>query len=67
MSGVPHRWHQHVLIRDKVLIVSGYGNVEKGYVQVLKGFEAKVIINDIDPVKAMQGGTSLEGYDDHQE
>lgn len=42
-------------------MVSGYGNVEKGYAQVLEGFEVHVIINDINPINALQGA-SLKGY-----
>lgn len=49
-------------------MVSGYSNVEKGYAQVLEGFEAQVIINDIDPVNAQQIGGFPGGLlCDHQE
>ncbi|OBS71424.1 hypothetical protein A6R68_00001, partial [Neotoma lepida] len=45
-----------ILIKGKMVVVSGYGNVGKVCVQVLKGLEAQVIINEIDPINALQEG-----------
>jgi adenosylhomocysteinase len=50
-----------VMIAGKVAIVCGYGDVGKGCAQALKGFGARVIITEIDPICALQA--AMEGYE----
>lgn len=48
-----------VMIAGKVAVVAGYGDVGKGCVQALRGFGARVIITEIDPINALQA--AMEG------
>ena len=50
-----------VMIAGKVAVVCGYGDVGKGCAQALRGFGAKVIITEIDPICALQA--AMEGYE----
>lgn len=50
-----------VMIAGKVACVAGYGDVGKGSVQSLKGFGAKIIVTEVDPICALQA--SMEGYE----
>ena len=50
-----------VMIAGKVAVVCGYGDVGKGCAQALKGFGARVIITEIDPICALQA--AMEGYE----
>ncbi len=50
-----------VMIAGKVVCVAGYGDVGKGSVQSLKGFGAKILVTEIDPICALQA--SMEGYE----
>ncbi len=50
-----------VMIAGKVAVVCGYGDVGKGSAQSLRGFGARVIITEIDPICALQA--SMEGYE----
>uniref|UniRef100_A0A7N4PT11 Adenosylhomocysteinase n=1 Tax=Sarcophilus harrisii TaxID=9305 RepID=A0A7N4PT11_SARHA len=50
-----------VMIAGKVAVVAGYGDVGKGCAQALRGFGARVIITEIDPINALQA--SMEGYE----
>ena len=50
-----------VMIGGKVAVVCGYGDVGKGCAQALKGQGARVIINEIDPICALQA--AMEGYE----
>lgn len=47
------------MIAGKVAVVAGYGDVGKGCVQALRGFGARVIVTEIDPINALQA--SMEG------
>jgi len=49
------------MIAGKVAVVAGYGDVGKGCVQALRGFGARVIVTEIDPINALQA--SMEGYE----
>jgi adenosylhomocysteinase len=49
-----------VMIAGKVAVVCGYGDVGKGSAQSLRGLGARVIINEIDPINALQA--AMEGY-----
>ncbi|EGV97143.1 Adenosylhomocysteinase [Cricetulus griseus] len=50
-----------VMIAGKVAVLTGYGDVGKGCAQALRGFGARVIITDIDPINALQA--AMEGYE----
>uniref|UniRef100_A0A672RFY2 Adenosylhomocysteinase n=1 Tax=Sinocyclocheilus grahami TaxID=75366 RepID=A0A672RFY2_SINGR len=50
-----------VMIAGKVAVVAGYGDVGKGCVQALRGFGARVIVTEIDPINALQA--AMEGYE----
>ncbi|XP_028826048.1 adenosylhomocysteinase [Denticeps clupeoides] len=50
-----------VMIAGKVAVVAGYGDVGKGCVQALRGFGARVIVTEVDPINALQA--SMEGYE----
>jgi len=49
-----------VMIAGKVVVVCGYGDVGKGCAQSMKGFGARVIMTEIDPICALQA--AMEGY-----
>lgn len=50
-----------VMVAGKVVVVCGYGDVGKGCAQSMKGFGARVIITEIDPICALQA--ALEGFE----
>ncbi|MFZ1036823.1 MAG: adenosylhomocysteinase [Smithella sp.] len=50
-----------IMISGKVVVACGYGDVGKGCAQSMKGFGARVIINEIDPICALQA--AMEGYE----
>lgn len=50
-----------IMISGKVCVVAGYGDVGKGCVQSLKGFGARILVTEIDPICALQA--SMEGYE----
>ncbi len=50
-----------VMMAGKVAVVCGYGDVGKGSAQSLRGFGARVIVTEIDPINALQA--SMEGYE----
>jgi adenosylhomocysteinase len=50
-----------VMIAGKVACVCGYGDVGKGSAFSLKGFGARVIVTEIDPINALQA--SMEGFE----
>lgn len=50
-----------VMIAGKTVIVCGYGDVGKGCAQSMRGFGAKVIVTEIDPICALQA--SMAGYE----
>ncbi len=50
-----------VMIAGKVAVVCGYGDVGKGCAQALRGFGARVVITEIDPICALQA--AMEGYE----
>jgi adenosylhomocysteinase len=49
-----------VMVAGKVVVVLGYGDVGKGCAQSMRGFGARVIITEIDPICALQA--SMEGF-----
>ena len=50
-----------VMIAGKVVVVCGYGDVGKGCAQSMRGFGARVIVTEIDPICALQA--SMGGYE----
>jgi adenosylhomocysteinase len=49
-----------VMIAGKVAVVCGYGDVGKGSAHSLRGFGARVIVTEIDPINALQA--AMEGF-----
>lgn len=49
-----------VMVAGKVVVVCGFGDVGKGCAQSMRGFGARVIITEIDPICALQA--AMEGY-----
>jgi len=50
-----------IMIAGKVVLVCGFGDVGKGCAQSMKGFGARVIITEIDPICALQA--AMEGFE----
>jgi len=50
-----------VMVAGKVACVCGYGDVGKGSAHSLRGFGARVIITEIDPINALQA--AMEGFE----
>jgi len=50
-----------IMIAGKVAVVVGYGDVGKGCAQSMRGFGARVIVTEIDPICALQA--AMEGYE----
>lgn len=50
-----------VMISGKIVVVCGYGDVGKGCAQSMRGFGARVMITEIDPICALQA--AMEGYE----
>jgi adenosylhomocysteinase len=50
-----------VMIAGKVACVCGYGDVGKGSAHSLRGFGARVIVTEIDPINALQA--AMEGFE----
>jgi len=50
-----------VMIAGKVAVVAGYGDVGKGSAHSLRGFGARVIVTEIDPINALQA--AMEGFE----
>ena len=50
-----------VMVAGKTVVVCGYGDVGKGCAQSMRGFGARVIVTEIDPICALQA--SMEGYE----
>jgi adenosylhomocysteinase len=49
------------MLAGKTCFVAGFGDVGKGCAQSLRGFGARVIVSEIDPIIALQA--SMEGYE----
>ena len=50
-----------VMVAGKVVCVCGYGDVGKGCAQSMRGFGARVLVTEIDPICALQA--SMEGFE----
>jgi len=56
-----------VMIAGKTVVICGYGDVGKGCADSMKGLGAKVVINEIDPICALQAamaGFNVEPIED---
>jgi adenosylhomocysteinase len=49
-----------LMVAGKLAVVCGYGDVGKGSAQSLRGFGARVIVTEIDPINALQA--AMEGF-----
>jgi adenosylhomocysteinase len=49
------------MIAGKLVVVCGYGDVGKGSAQSMRGFGARVVVTEIDPICALQA--AMEGYE----
>ena len=49
-----------VMVAGKVVVVAGYGDVGKGCAHSMRGFGARVLITEVDPICALQA--AMEGY-----
>ncbi len=49
-----------IMVAGKTVVVAGYGDVGKGCAQSMRGFGARVIITEIDPICALQA--AMEGF-----
>ena len=50
-----------VMVAGKVVLVCGYGDVGKGSASSMRGFGARVIVSEIDPICALQA--AMEGFE----
>lgn len=50
-----------VMIAGKVVVVAGYGDVGKGSAKSMRGYGARVIVTEIDPICALQA--AMEGFE----
>lgn len=50
-----------VMVAGKIVVVAGYGDVGKGCARSMKGFGARVLVTEIDPICALQA--AMEGFE----
>lgn len=50
-----------IMVAGKVIVVCGYGDVGKGCAQSMRGFGARVVVTEIDPICALQA--AMEGFE----
>ncbi len=50
-----------IMVAGKVVMVCGYGDVGKGCAQSMRGFGARVVVSEIDPICALQA--AMEGFE----
>jgi len=50
-----------VMVAGKVAVVCGYGDVGKGSAHSLRGFGARVLVTEVDPINALQA--AMEGFE----
>ncbi|RMG97416.1 MAG: adenosylhomocysteinase [Deltaproteobacteria bacterium] len=49
-----------IMVAGKTVVVAGYGDVGKGCAQSMRGFGARVLVTEIDPICALQA--AMEGF-----
>ncbi|MDG5799553.1 adenosylhomocysteinase [Marinilabiliaceae bacterium ANBcel2] len=50
-----------IMVAGKTVLICGYGDVGKGCAQSMRGFGARVLITEIDPICALQA--AMEGFE----
>jgi adenosylhomocysteinase len=50
-----------IMVAGKIVVICGYGDVGKGCAVSLRGYGARVLITEIDPICALQA--AMEGYE----
>src|SRR5216684_4528578 len=50
-----------IMIAGKVVVIAGFGDVGKGCASSAKGFGARVMVTEIDPINALQA--AMEGFE----
>ncbi len=50
-----------VMVAGKTVVICGYGDVGRGCAQSMRGYGARVLITEIDPICALQA--AMEGYE----
>lgn len=50
-----------IMIAGKVVVVLGYGDVGKGCAKSMRGFGARVLVTEVDPICALQA--AMEGFE----
>jgi adenosylhomocysteinase len=50
-----------IMVAGKCVVVCGYGDVGKGCAQSMRGFGARVIVTEVDPICALQA--AMEGFE----
>ena len=50
-----------VMIAGKVVVIAGYGDVGKGCAKSMRGYGARIIVTEIDPICALQA--AMEGFE----
>ena len=50
-----------IMVAGKTVVICGYGDVGRGCAQSMRGYGARVIITEIDPICALQA--AMEGYE----
>ncbi|MDD5090964.1 MAG: adenosylhomocysteinase [Candidatus Wallbacteria bacterium] len=50
-----------VMVAGKTVVICGYGDVGKGCAQSMRGFGARVLVTEIDPICALQA--AMEGFE----
>ncbi|MDL2285266.1 adenosylhomocysteinase [Desulfovibrio sp. OttesenSCG-928-F07] len=50
-----------IMVAGKIVTICGYGDVGKGCAQSMRGFGARVLITEIDPICALQA--AMEGFE----
>lgn len=50
-----------IMVAGKIIVVCGYGDVGKGSARSMRGFGARVLVTEVDPICALQA--AMEGYE----
>jgi adenosylhomocysteinase len=50
-----------IMVAGKVIVICGYGDVGKGCAQSMRGFGARVLVTEVDPICALQA--AMEGFE----
>ena len=50
-----------VMVAGKTVVVAGYGDVGKGSAQSMRGFGARVLVTEVDPINALQA--AMDGFE----